>query len=110
MGEDEETNIVKTQLADDFSNDFYKELNIHFLRDLYIRSQKEYELFRTMVNAISYDVDKLDDEQAKQYKKCLKMRVQAIEDTIDVHLNMIGGLEKYMDRSYLYKLAVLYLN
>jgi hypothetical protein len=25
-------------------------------------------------------------------------------------LNLIGGLEKYMDRSYLYKLAVLDLN
>jgi len=63
-----------------------------------------------MVNAISYDVEKLSDEQAKQYKKCLKLRIQAIEDTIDVHLNLIGGLEKYMDRSYLYKLAILDLN
>jgi hypothetical protein len=85
-------------------------LNIHFLKDLYIRSQKEYELFRTMVNAISYDTEKLSDEMAKQFKKCLKLRIQNIEDTIDVHLNMIGGLEKYMDKSYIYKLAVLALN
>jgi hypothetical protein len=27
-----------------------------------------------------------------------------------VHLNLIGGLETYMDRTYLYKLAVLDLN
>jgi hypothetical protein len=109
-GDDEEAMVLKAQLADDFSADFYRELNIKYLRDLYIRSQKEYELFRTMVNAISYDVEKLNDEQAKQFKKCLKMRIQNIEDTIDVHLNLIGGLEKYMDRSYVYKLAVLELN
>ena len=38
------------------------------------------------------------------------MRIQIIEDTIDVHLNLIGGLETYMHRTYLYKLAVLDLN
>lgn len=54
--------MLKIQLAEDFSADFYKELNINFLRELYIRSQKEYELFRTMVNAISYDVEKMTDE------------------------------------------------
>jgi hypothetical protein len=61
-GDEEEAMAIKNQLSDDFSADFYKELNIHYLRDLYIRSQKEYELFRTMVNAISYDVEKLSDE------------------------------------------------
>ena len=61
-GDDEEAMALKNQIADDFSADFYKELNIHFLRDLYIRSQKEYELFRTMVNAISYDTEILSDE------------------------------------------------
>lgn len=30
-----------------------------------------------------------------------------IEDTIDIHLNLIGGLEKFIDRSYIYKLLVL---
>lgn len=61
-GDDDEAAILKSQIADDFSSDFYKELSIKFLRDLYIRSQKEYELFRTMVNAISYDVEKMTDE------------------------------------------------
>jgi hypothetical protein len=98
------------RVAEDFSDDFYKELNIVFLRDLYIRSKKEYELFRTMVNAISYDTAKLSDSYATFMKKNLKMRIQIIEDTVDVHLNVIGGLEMYLDRSYLYKLAVLDLN
>jgi hypothetical protein len=40
----------------------------------------------------------------------LKQRIQLIEDTIDVHLNLIGGLEKYIDRSYIYKLLVLEVN
>ena len=30
-------------VAENFSDDIYKELNIVFLRDLYIRSKKEYE-------------------------------------------------------------------
>lgn len=98
------------KVKDDFSDDFYKELNIMFLRDLYIRSKKEYEFFRTMINAMSYDEEKLSDEYCKFFKKSLKMRTQIIEDTIDVHLNMIGGLERYMDRTYLYKLAVLEVN
>ena len=38
------------------------------------------------------------------------MRIQILEDTIDVHLNIIGGLERFMDKTYLYKLAVLELN
>ena len=67
-------------------------------------------MYRTMVNAISYDVEKMSDDYAKLFKKNLKLRIQTIEDTIDVHLNLIGGLELYMDRSYLYKLAVLDLN
>jgi hypothetical protein len=33
-----------------------------------------------------------------------------LEDTIDVHLNLIGGLERFMDKNYLYKLAVLDAN
>jgi len=98
------------QVSENFSDDIYKELNIVFLRDLYIRSKKEYEQFRTMINSISYDVHKLSDEYAKNSKKILKMRIQIIEDTIDVHLNLIGGLEQYMDRTYLFKLAVLDLN
>ena len=63
-----------------------------------------------MVNAISYDTAKLSDSYATFMKKNLKMRIQIIEDTVDVHLNVIGGLEMYLDRSYLYKLAVLDLN
>jgi len=30
-----------------------------------------------------------------------------VEDTIDVHLNLIGGLEIFMEKTYIYKLAVL---
>ena len=51
-GEDVE---LKAQLADDHSDDIFKEFNIRYLRDLYIRSKKEFEQFRTMFNAISYD-------------------------------------------------------
>jgi DUF438 domain-containing protein len=39
---------LKAQLADDHSDDIFKELNIRYLRDLYIRSKKEFEQFRTM--------------------------------------------------------------
>jgi len=85
-------------------------MNVHFLRSLYIRSKKEFELFRTMFNALSYDQSKLSDDEAKIFKKKLKNRILNIEDTIDVHLNLIGGLEKFMDRNYLYKLAVLDAN
>jgi len=77
---------------------------------LYVRSQKQFELFRTMLNAISYDQDKLTDLDAKYFKKRLKQRIRSIEDTIDLHLNLIGGLERFMDMSYMYKLAVLEMN
>lgn len=63
-----------------------------------------------MLNSIAYDMNLLSDEYTKNFKKNLKMRIQIIEDTIDVHLNLIGGLEQYMDRTYLFKLAVLDLN
>lgn len=52
-----------------WSDDIYKELNIKFLKNLYIRSTKEFELFRTMFNAISYDPSKLSDDEAKYFKK-----------------------------------------
>ena len=98
---------VDALLAADFSDDIIKELNIKYLRTLYIRAQKEFELFRTMVNAISYDQEKLPDEDAIRFKHRLKQRIRHIEDTIDVHLNLIGGLQLYLDRPYMYKLAVL---
>lgn len=63
-----------------------------------------------MFNALSYDQSKLSDEEAKMFKKKLKNRILSIEDTVDVHLNLISGLEKYMDRNYMYKLAVLDAN
>lgn len=50
-----------------------------------------------MFNAISYDQEKLNDEYAKHFKKKLKNRINNIEDTIDVHCNLIGGLERWMD-------------
>lgn len=92
------------------SSDIYKEYNIRSLRNLYIRAVKEFEQFRTMFNAISYDQEKLSDEEAKRFKKQLKQRVMDLEDTIDVHLNLIGGLERFMDKNYMYKLAVLDAN
>jgi len=101
---------LKVALADDHSDDILKELNIRYLRDLYIRSKKEFEQFRTMFNAISYDQEKLSDEYAKHFKKKLKNRINNIEDTIDVHCNLIGGLERWMDQPYMYKLAALELN
>jgi hypothetical protein len=93
-GNDDE---LKAAIADDHSDDIYKELNTRYLRDLYIRSKKEYDYFRTMVNAMSYDEEKLSDDYVKYFKKNLRMRIQIIEDTIDVHLNIIGGLERFMD-------------
>jgi hypothetical protein len=63
-----------------------------------------------MINAMSYDESKLSDEYIKQFKKNLKRRIQIIEDTVDVHLFKIGGLERYIDKTYLYKLSVLEIN
>lgn len=34
---------LKVALADDHSDDIYKEFSIRYLRDLYIRSKKEFE-------------------------------------------------------------------
>ena len=85
-------------------------MKIKFIRDLYIRANKEFELFRTMHNAISYDQEKLSDDDAKHFKKRLKQRIRSLEDTIDLHLNLLGCLEKYMDKSYLYKISLLELN
>lgn len=33
-----------------------------------------------------------------------------IEDTIDIHLNLIGGLQKHLERSYIFRLEVLLSN
>lgn len=62
-------------MADDSSDDILKEMKIHGLKSIYIRSCKEYELFRTMVNALSYDLDKLNDEYARHFKRKLKNRI-----------------------------------
>ena len=75
-----------------------------------MRANKEYEQFRTMINALSYDESMLSEEQAKFLKKQLKTRIQHIEDTIDIHLNVIGGLEQYIEQSYMYKFRVLEAN
>jgi len=92
------------------SHDIYREFNVEYLRNLYVRSKKEFEMFRTMFNAGSYDQEKMDDDQAKYFKKKLKNRVVDIENTIDIHCNLIGGLERWMDQSYMYKLAALEAN
>jgi hypothetical protein len=63
-----------------------------------------------MFNALSYDQDILGEQQANFLKKCLKERLFLIEDTIDIHLNVIGGLERWIDRGYMYKLTALLAN
>ena len=95
---------------EDQSDDFYREINMGCLKDHYVRVSKEYEQFRTMANALSYDDDMLTEEQCKFLKKSMKERIQMIEDTVDIHLNAIQGLERFMDRSYMYKLQVLRAN
>jgi hypothetical protein len=60
---------------EDHSDDFLKEMKISALKNLYIRAHKEYEVFRTMVNANSYDQETLDDEKAGYFKQKLKMRI-----------------------------------
>ena len=97
-------------LIEDHSDDFYRELNIKSLRTHYVRAHKEYEQLRTMLNALSYDQNVLTEEQAIFLKKCFKQRIQYIEDTIDIHLNVIAGLEKYIEQTYMYKLRVLEAN
>jgi len=63
-----------------------------------------------MLNSLAYDDSMLSEEAAKAFKKTLKARIHMIEDTIDIHLNLIGGLERYLERSYIYKLRVLLSN
>ena len=63
-----------------------------------------------MLNALSYDEEKLSEEQAKFLKKSFKQRIQYLEDTVDIHLNLINGLEIHIEKSYMYKLRVLEAN
>jgi len=109
-GGDEEAQQFMALAKEDQSDDFYRELNMGSLKDHYVRVSKEYEQFRTMANALSYDDELLSEEQCKFLKKSLKERIQMIEDTVDIHLNAIQGLERFMDRSYMYKLQVLRAN
>lgn len=67
--EDEELKDIENSIQATWSDNLYQEYNIKFLKNLYIRSTKEFELFRTMFNAISYDPEKLSDDQAKHFKK-----------------------------------------
>jgi len=92
------------------SDDYYKELNIRYLKAIYVRSKKEFEQFRTLFNAGKYDKEMLPDQDAKYFKQKLKNRVSHIEDTIDVHCMLIGALERWMDQTYMYKLAGLEAN
>ena len=63
-----------------------------------------------MLNALSYNEEHLSDIEGNKFKRRLKQRIRTIEDTIDLHLNLIGALEMMMDKTYIYKLAVLELN
>lgn len=53
---------IENSIQAAWSDNLYQEYNIKFLKNLYIRSTKEFELFRTMFNAISYDPEKLSDD------------------------------------------------
>ena len=64
-----------------------------------------------MLNSYTYgDGQLMTEELARYYKKKLKHKMQYLEDTIDIHLNAIGGLQFYLDKSYIYKLGVLQAN
>ena len=95
---------------EDSSDEIYREMTIECLKAHYVRANKEFEQFRTMINALSYDEEKLTEDQAKFLKKSLKGRIQMIEDVIDIHLNQIHGLERFIEKSYIYKLEVLIAN
>jgi hypothetical protein len=87
-GYDDETDRL------DHSDDIYKELSIKWLRNLYVRANKDWEIFRTMLNSLSYDQEKLTDDAALFFKQKLRTRLANIEETIDIHLNSMNGLEQ----------------
>ena len=111
-GDAEADKYRKTGPKEDESDDFFRELSIRSLRYHYVRANKEYEQFRTMINAQSYDESLLSESQATFYKKSLKTRVRLIEDTIDIHLKVIGGLERYIvePKGYMHKMRLLEAN
>lgn len=104
LGYDDDTDRL------DHSDDVYKELSIKWLKNLYVRANKDWEIFRTMLNSLSYDQEKLTDDAALFFKQKLKTRLANIEETIDIHLNSMGGLENNTDKTYIYKLAILAAN
>lgn len=64
-----------------------------------------------MLNSLSFeDPHMFSKDLANYYREKLKMRLHGIEDVVDIHLNLIGGLNKNLERSYMYKLAVLEAN
>ena len=72
---DVEAQKFKSSGLDDHSDDFFKELSIASLKNHYVRANKEYEMFRTMLNALSYDEALLSEDQAKFFKRRLKARI-----------------------------------
>lgn len=76
------------------SFDIYREMSITSLKTYYIRSHKDFELFRTLINSYSYSdgPEIMTPELARFYKKRMRIRTQYIEDAIDLHLNAIGAL------------------
>ena len=63
-----------------------------------------------MVNAGAYNKDDLSADLASSFKSKLKKRISHIEETVDVHLNIIGGLRRNLARPYIYKFGVLTAN
>ena len=49
-------------IMEDSSDDIYREMSIECLKDHYVRANKEFEQFRTMINALSYDEEKLTED------------------------------------------------
>lgn len=75
------------------SNDFYKELNIKFLKDLYLKASHEiYDLkpFDTgQVNRNRYKHEVLIEHAEMQ--TCMKKRKEDIEQVINDHVNVLTG-------------------
>ena len=52
----------------------------------------------------------LSPDLASFYKKKLYSKIVMIQDTIDIHMHSLGIANIYLEKSYIYKLAVLEAN
>jgi len=50
-----------------------------------------------MINSLNYDEPHmLSEELTSYYRNNIKARIHGIEDAIDIHLNLIGGLHRFL--------------